>query len=255
MSSDLSDIAGQNTDQLIQRFVAYALRLGYPWDANEKIKIQLKPGMPEHDSVVNELKAVARELRARQPVAQVRPLYESEHRSVRRFASTLLATVDPDLAQAAFRGAQYDLPTDEVVDLMRRARTPQPERPTLAELTPDALVERFVDASTRLYATRFLRCFDDPLDLEVRNDILVNVWDAAREIKARGELAKLAPLMDHANVRVRLNAAMACLGLEPQKASAILEAIGERGEEFDMMDAKNALYHWRRGDGVVWGVV
>jgi len=255
MSSDLSDIAGQNTDQLIQRFVAYALRLGYPWDANEKIKIQLKPGMPEHDSVVNELKAVARELRARQPVAQVRPLYESEHRSVRRFASTLLATVDPDLAQAAFRGAQYDLPTDEVVDLVRRARTPPPERPALAELTPDALVERFVDASTRLYATRFLCCFDDPLDLEVRNGVLVDVWDAAREIKARGEMAKLAPLMDHANVRVRLNAAMACLGIDPQKAGALLDAIGERGEEFDMMDAKGAMYRWRQGNGVLWGVV
>jgi hypothetical protein len=238
---------------LVRRFAANALRLGYRLDPIEKLPLKL--GTPEREAVIKEVQAVARELRARKPVAQVRPLYESEHRAVRSLASTLLGAIDPDLAQAALRSAQYDLPTDEVVALIRRARTPPPERPALAEMTLDALIERFVDASTRLYATRFLYCFEEPADMDVRNAILDNVWDAAREINARGELAILAPLMDHANVRVRFNAAMGCLGIEPQKASAILEAIGKRGEEFDMMDARNALYHWRKGTGVVWGVV
>jgi hypothetical protein len=77
-----------------------------------------------------------------------------------------------------------------------------------------------------------------------------------KALKARGALAKLAPLMDHPNERVRLDAATACLDIEPQKADAILQAAAARSrEQFDMMDAKRIIQQRSRGQGVVWGVV
>ncbi len=253
MTNDSRDIAALGTDQLIQRFGANATRLGYAWDLNAQP--QLKPGMPEHDAVVKELKAVARELRARDPVAQVRPLYESEHRSVRSFASTLLATVDPGLAWAALRSAEYDLPTDQVTALLRRVRTEPPARPSFAEMTVDALLDRFVDATTRLYATRFLDCIGEMSDMDIRNRIVTEKGDILRELKARGALERLLPLFDHPNLTVRTQAATACLAIDTQRALAILEAFPKDGEFLEKCDVNYALERFRQGKGVIWGVV
>jgi hypothetical protein len=62
--------------------------------------------------------------------------------------------------------------------------------------------------------------------------------------------------MDHPNERVRLDAATACLDIEPQKADAIIHAAAARSrDEFDRMDAKRVIERRSRGQGVVWGVV
>jgi HEAT repeat protein len=159
------------------------------------------------------------------------------------------------LAWAAFRGAEYDLPTDEVRALTQRARTPPPERPSLAEMTVDALLDRFVDATTRLYATRFLDCIGQLSDMAIRNRIVTEEGDILRELKARGALERLLRLFDHANVTVRTEAATACLAIDTAKAIAILEAFPKDGEYLEKCDVNTALERFRRGKGVIWGVV
>ena len=254
MTVESKEISSLTTAQLVERFAADARRMGNPQRPRDPGN--LKPRTPEFETVGDDLQAVARELRARNAAAEVRPLYDSGEDSVRSFASTQFRAFDPELARAAYSAARFAVPTREVVALTQRARDTSPERPDLTGLTDDELVERFVDGAICLDATRFLDCFGDPADLEIRNNVLPHVWDPARELKARGALAKLVPLMDHANERVRLDAATACLDIEPQKANAILEAAAARSrEEFDMMDAKRVIEQRSRGQGVVWGVV
>jgi HEAT repeat protein len=216
----------------------------------------LKARTPEREAVVNDLHAVARELRARNAVAEIRLLYESEDDPVRSRAATQFWAFDPETAQAAYLGVSFGQSTREALRLTKLARDTPAEVPDLTALSADQLVEKFVDGSIRLYATRFLDCIGDRGDLEVRNRIVPHVWDPARELKSRGALARLVPLMDHANDRVRLNATIASLDIEPQKAEAILQdfAKGARAP-FDMMDAKRSLRSWREGETVVWGVV
>jgi Domain of unknown function (DUF2019) len=254
MTIDSREISSLTTAQLIERFVADARRLGVPLRSLDLRNF--KPRTPEVEAVGDDLRAVARELRARNAAVEVRPLFDSEEDPVRSFASTQFRAFAPEVAQAAFSGVRFGAPTREVVALTQRARDTSPERPNLTGLTDDELVARFIDGAIRLYATRFLDCFGDPADLEVRNNILPHVWDPARELKAHGALAKLVSLMDHSNERVRLDAATACLDLEPQKADAILQAVAARScEQFDMVDAKRVIERRSRGQGVVWGVV
>lgn len=254
MTVDSREISSLTTAQLVERFAADARRMGNPQRPLDPRN--LKPRTPEFEAVGGDLQAVARELRARNAVEQVRPLYESDEDPVRSFASTQFRAFDPELARAAFSGARFAVPTREVVALTRRVRDTSSERPDLTGLTDDELVERFIDGAIRLYATRFLDCLGDPADLEIRNNLLPHVWDPARELKAHGALAKLVPLMDHPNERARLDAATACLDIEPQKANAIIQAAAVRSrEQFDMMDAKRVIQQRSRGQCVVWGVV
>jgi hypothetical protein len=254
MTTDSQEISSLTTAQLVERFAADARQMGVPLRSLDVRNF--KPRSPEIKAAGDDLRAVARELRARNAAAEVRPLYDSNEDPVRSFASTQFHAFAPELARAAFSGVRFGVPTPEILALTQRARETSPERPNLAGLTDDELVERFVDGAIRLYATRFLDCLGDPADLEIRNNILPYVWDPARELKARGALAKLAPLMDHPNERVRLDAATACLDIEPQKADAILQAAAARSrEQFDMMDAKRIIQQRSQGQGVVWGVV
>jgi len=252
MSNEANAIA-PTTPQLIERFIADATRIGLPRDRDDPRR--LKMGTPECDATVKDLHAVARELCARRPVAEVQALYENENAGVRTFASTLLAAVDPKLAEAAFRGLAFDTPARQVVALVRRARVPPPEKPSLAEMTLDALFERFIDAATRLYATRFLDCVTKRADLELRNRIVDEEGDILRELKARGALDRLLPLLDEPNPAVRPQAAIACLAIATDKAIAILEAATRSYDSMERGDAIHYLHLWRAGKTVVSGVV
>ena len=207
MTGASQEISSLTTAQLVERFAADARQMGVPLRSLDLRNF--KPRSAESKAAGDDLQAVASELRARNAVTEVRPLYDSNEDPVRSFASTQFHAFAPELARAAFSGVRFGVPTPEVLALTQRARETSPERPDLTGLTDDELVERFVDGAIRLYATRFLDCFGDPADLEIRNNILPHVWDPARELKARGALAKLAPLMDHPNERVRLDAATA----------------------------------------------
>ena len=118
-------------------------------------------------------------------------------------------------------------------------------------MTLDALIERFVDAATRLYATRFLDCVGEHADLELRNRIVGEEGDILRELKARGALDRLLPLLDGADPAVRPQAAIACLAIATDKAIAILEAATRSYDSLERSDAKHYLYLWREGKPVV----
>jgi hypothetical protein len=41
----------------------------------------------------------------------------------------------------------------------------------------------------------------------------------------------------------------------PDRAVAVLEAIAENGDQLEPIEAKDALDRWRRGAGIIHGVV
>ncbi len=100
-----------------------------------------------------------------------------------------------------------DCQRGEVVALRRRALQEPPPRPTLKEMSDDALVARFEDAAIREYATRFLESVQESQDMTERNRILDEIWDIMRELKARDALGQLVPLLASPNITVRREAA------------------------------------------------
>ena len=249
MTEQASQLSSIGTPDLIERFAASAIHIGLPGERDDPPR--LRRGTPERQTALNDLHAVARELRVRNPVAEVLPLYESENTAVRCHAAILLASIDPEFAEAALRGLRFDAPTREVVALIRRAYTPPPGQPALPAMTLDALLERFVDVAMRLYATRFLDCVGDPSDLDVKNQIVDEEGDLLRELKARGAVERLVPLLDHDNATVRAQAALACLGIATERATAILEDTTKSRDVLEMATAKRALDRWRQGKPVM----
>jgi hypothetical protein len=253
MTADATEIRSLTAAQLVERFAADARRIGNP--QKPMAKGNLKPGTPEYEIAASDLKAVSSELRARNAVAEVLPLFHSESNPVRAFAQGHFGRFDRELARSAFYGVQYGLPTQEVVELRRRVRAVPPDRPTLADMAVDELVGRFVDATTRLYATRFLDCIGDEGDMDIRNRIIGEEGDILRELKVRGALDTLLPLLDHQNPVVRAETATACLALDTEKAIAILESVAKSWEYLEKSYAIDALKAWREGKPVIWGVV
>ena len=196
MTSAGPDLRSATVAVLVERFAADARRMG---DGRPFVPTRIKRGSPEYEAALSDLRAAARELVARGAAAEFRPLLETDDDSIRSFASTTLAPLDRELAHAAFYGMMYRVPTLEVLRLIRRARAGPPKRPSPTEMRLDQLVDRFVDASTRLYATRSMDVVDEPRDLDLRGDILVEIVEILRELKARGGLEKLLPLLDDGN--------------------------------------------------------
>ena len=240
MNADADEFRSLATSELIARFSDDARRMS---NVHRQFEAgDFKTGSSEFKFLFVDLKAVSRELRARNAAVEIRQMFESEDDAVRHFATTHFWTLDRELAQAASSGARFGEPTREALRLMRLARDTPKDVPILTELTVDDLIASFVDASIRLYGARFLDCAGVRADREIRTRIARHVRGIARELKSRGAVGRLVPLMDHANERVRLDAAIASLDLEPQKAAAILEGVVKRGrEEFDVTDAKRSL--------------
>lgn len=251
------DYAGMSTKQLIQLFVETATatpnafaRLRQPNLADE-----VAPTL-ERQARVLTLKHAAAVLRVRKPIVQIRELFEDENPDVRGWAGGQFLPIDPGWAAAALQGLLKGLSTREVLDLQRRVSESPPAAPTLQEMSDDALVVRFEEAAMREYATRLLD--DDEEDqqrnTDLRNAILGDVWDAMREVKARGLLERLLPLLANANVTVRREAAVACLRIEEERAIAVLEAIAGHEGWDDKFAARGAIDDWRAKGMVVYGV-
>ncbi len=209
---------------------------------------------PERNERVAKIKALGAALVAREPAPDVRRLFEDDDPNVRAWAAGQFILIDSEWAYAALAGLRTGLSTREVLDLMQRAIEEPPSQPTLKDMADDALVARFEDAATREYATRFLDCDEDQDDIDARNRILGEVWDVMRELKARGLLARLLPLLQSPNVTVRREAATACLRVAEEKATPVLEDIGANGGVDDMYAAREALENWRKNGMVVYGV-
>ena len=98
------------------------------------------------------------------------------------------------------------------------------------------------------YATRFLGNGDEPWDIELRNSIIGEILDIGAELKSRGDLGTLLPLLDHPNNMVRTDAAIACRSVAPERAVPVLEAIAAKPSQDIFRDAWEALYGWRSGE-------
>jgi hypothetical protein len=250
--------AAMSTKRLLQLFVEAAkstptIYAEWRTALASGVSDKVKPS-PERNARVATIKALGAALVARKPLQEVRPLFEDDDPNVRAWAAGQFIDIDPLWSYAALAGLRAGHSTQGVLDLMERAIEEPPSQPTLKEMPDDALVARFEDAATREYATRFLDCDEDQNDIDTRNRILGEVWDIMRELKARGLLGRLLPLLDSANVTVRREAATACLRVAEEKAVAVLEDIGANEGVDDKYTARDALIHWRKNGMVVYGV-
>jgi hypothetical protein len=112
-------------------------------------------------------------------------------------------------------------------------------------MSTEQLTARYEDAGIRNYATRFMGGDSEPWDLELDNRIIEELIAVVAELRARGAVAALLPLLDHANVAVRGFAAGACLAVAPERAVPVLEAIIAEEGSLDEGRASWALRRWR----------
>ena len=254
--------AALSTQRLLALFVEAAKRTGAGSglfglldDIAASVPPENAPPISASPETVAEVQALGAALRARKPIAQIRLLFEHDDRDVRACAAGQFGSIDPDWAAATWNGLFANLPTRDVLALIEHARQLPPDRPTLKEISDDALVARFEDAATREYATQFLDCEDEPEDMATHNRIAGEVVDVMRELKLRGAaLSKLLPLLASSNMTVRRRAAQGCLRLAEEKAVAALDSVVASGKFDDRLAAGDALEHWRKGKCLVDGL-
>jgi hypothetical protein len=231
-----------NVDDLIDAYVRLAMSLGSLWSR------QCKPAekTPERVKMNEELRAIEAELRARKPIEALRPLFDHENVDVRFNAAWSFLQVDPIWATATISAIGKDLATRDVIALRARAKKRPPARPTLKEMSTDQLVARFEDAGTRENATQFLGGQFEPYDVKLRNRIVDEIRGVADELKSRGALTSILPLLDHANVTVRNTAAIYGLDIAPDRALPVLETISAGRDKTEAVSAWWALERWRK---------
>jgi HEAT repeat protein len=181
-------------------------------------------------------------------------LFESPDRDVRASAAAQFDSIDPEWAEATWTGLFAGVSTRDVLSLRARVLRITPPRPTLKEMSDDALVARFEDAAMREYGSRFLGGPIDPQRTEAHNRITGEVWDTMLELKARDALDRLLPLFDNPNITVRREAATACLRVDEKKSIAMLEEVMAKSTFDDRVPAQNALEAWRKKGFAVYGV-
>jgi len=195
--------------------------------------------------------AIADALCCKATALEIEPLFDSDDPDIRICAAALLSEFAPALSEAAWHGVMAKCSTREALAQGERARTLPPQRPTLAEMDDDALMERFEDAAERLTACRFIDWRDDEGDAETRNAIIVEQTAIGAEIRRRGMLARLLPYLDDADPSARLFAALGCLRIAAAKATATLEEIGANVNFDDRGVALDNLERWRNESGAV----
>jgi len=213
--------ARMSTDDLIQEFIRVAKTLRSIWTFFPKFPERT----PERRAMSEEINAIAAELCARKPVDKLRPLFDDESDDVRSYAAGKFYSLDPEWASATLAALGAHLSTKDVMAYRAHARKRSPARPSVKEMSTDQLVARFEDAGIRQYATRFLGGQFEPFDVALSNRIAREMWNVLNELKSRGALAELAPLLDHPNIAVRRQAAASCLPVVRERAIATLEAI------------------------------
>ena len=209
---------------------------------------------PRRSAKIDKLKSIAASIVARRPVEEARQLMDDDNPNIRAWATGMLAGVDAEWAGASQSGLFARLKTRDVLAQRALAREKPPFGPPLDALSDDDLVARFEDLSLREEATQFLDCVGHPTDIDMRNEIIGQTLDAMRALKARGLLELLLPLLDSDKVAVRYEAALACMRITTDQATAALNAIvALRDPEYSAL-AQDALNHWRDNNRVVYGM-
>ena len=245
------DYTRLSTDALVQQFVHTAKQAGTVYGLDRRALVQsiVALGSRQSDARIAEMQALGAELRRRRPVAQLRQLFEHEDPDVRGWAGSQFLSVDYDWASAAMTGLSYGLGTREVLAWRDRILRGPPSRPALKEVSVAQLVDRFIDACERCYgSTRFLT--DEQgggADRRAYNKGSGEPYAVGKELRARGELAALLPLLDHPLVSVREKASLCCLNIATAKAVATLEAIRGVDARHEAAEGSIMLSLWRMG--------
>jgi Domain of unknown function (DUF2019) len=231
-----------SVDELISAYVRLTTSLGSLWSR------QCKPAekTAERVEMNEELRAIEAELRARKPIEALRPLFDHENVDVRFNAAWSFLQVDPIWATATISALGKGLATKDVIALGARAKKRPPARPTVKEMSTEQLVARFEDAGIREYATQFLGGQFEPYDVKLRNRIVDEIRGIVDELKSRGALASILPLLDHTNITVRNSAAIYCLDVAPERALPTLEAISAGRDRTEAISAWWALDRRRK---------
>jgi hypothetical protein len=206
---------------------------------------------PESLKAAADVRAIGPELRGRLSIAQMRGLMDGDDPHVRMCAAGQFFSSDEEWASSTWVALAEELPTRDIVGFRAAARRPPPQTPSLQNMSDDELLTRFKDSATRLDWARFLDYVEDPSDLEARNRVIGEGVPILREIKARGLLEQLIPLMGGSNDCIRFRAALGCMRIAEPQAIAALEAIAARNNFDASIFAKSALAHWRNGDALV----
>ena len=229
-----------SVDELIAAFVRLAQALRSVWTFWAKIP----ENTPERQAMDQELRAIAAELCARKPIEKIRPLFDHESVDVRFYAAMRFLPVDPDWAIAAISAHTADLSTKDVIALRARAKKRPPACPAVKDMSTDQLVARFEDAGIRGYATRFLGGEFEPFDVELYNRIVRETRKIVDELKARGSLNGLLPLLDHPNISVRRTAATYAISVAPDRTLPVLESISASRDSIEAPRASATLDRW-----------
>jgi Domain of unknown function (DUF2019) len=259
MSAD--NYATMNIAQLVEKFIDLAKRTHVATGLLDIVDSVKTGGALQDQSwqsacleAAAEIRSLVAVLQDRMPTGQAELWFEDADVDVRLSAALFFSDADPEMANPAISSVYERMSTREMLTLKRRALEPPPARPTFQEMSEDALVARFEDAATREYATRFLESVQEFQDMTERNRILVELWNLMRELKGRDALGLLLPLLAHANVTVRREAATACLRVAEQASIAALEKIIATAGYDDSVPAQDALESWREKGRAVYGV-
>ncbi len=236
-----ADLAAMSDDALVEEFI----RLGESMPSALAAESGAAQN-PKRAALVADVVAVGAELRARKPIEKVRSLCDHENEAVRVFAGLQFLLVDEEWALAALSSVRANMRTRDMVALCARAKRLPPKRPTPKEMSVQQLAARFEDAGIRRYATHFMNNGQEAWDVETANRLMTEMGSIADELQSRDARAALLPLLDHANICVRNDAAACCLPIAPERAVPVLEAIKE-GEDFiERGNAASTLDQWRK---------
>jgi hypothetical protein len=258
----LNDYASLSTAQLLEVFSKAARQIGLGsdfWNMSSRSREPSKPmnvpdaQPPDLEQNVVAVYSAARALRARGATAEIRNLFDGDP-DVRFQAARLFEDIDPEAAAAADRSLSAQLPTRDVIALRRRARQTPRERPTLHEMSDDALVARFEDAAARLGGAQYLDPIDEPEDQETQNRIGREIIHILRAMKARSLLSRLLPLLSSPDFTIRCRAAEGCLRLAEGPAVAALQSVIAGGKSDEVFAARDLLDCWRKGRCLVDGL-
>ena len=259
MSAD--NYAGMTTERLLELFVAAAKRFGGGrrlFNMMNDMRASKPPGTPqqtpEQVKAADDVRTLGAMLRKRISIPQARRLMEDDDPDVRMCAAGQFCSLDMEWAISTWNALAAGLPTRDVLAARASARQPPPPRPTLQEMSDDALIARFEDAARRLGAARFLDCIDEPADQEAKNRLIDEGREVLTEIKSRDLLKRLLPLLSSPNDTVRFRAAQGCLGIAEPQAVAALEAIAAKKNFDSSVSASNTLDNWRKGETLVDGL-
>ena len=248
-----NDYAAMTTEQLATHFAACAKQLGlgrYSLAVGGVAPLDSPPvlGTPEGKRLKAELLAMAAASRGRPMAPEATALLQDVDPDVRVAAALYLKEFAPELALATWEGGLAGCSGSEVIAARQRARTPPPRRPTLQEMSDEALLARFQDAGERLTAFRFVDWANDKKDMNRRNAVIAELTAIGVETKRRGMLARFVPFLDSPDPAIRHHAASACLRIAPEKAVATLEALEADGDADMRAAAGWTLDRWRAGE-------